>query len=148
MGIRHHRNSGATLRSQSQQTTRQRSGFLLEFFIGKHCSQFTDAIIKVKSGFTFGGYLGLGLDGLLSFSAAPLRAATGLGLVLASTLLTLIQFPTEATPGEISAGTIPNLGIAYVPALVVPWTLMMLCLSLYSINRARHEENLRKLGRG
>jgi Na+/melibiose symporter-like transporter len=71
----------------------------------------------------------------------------GLGLVLASTLLTLIQFPTEATPGEISAGTITNLGLAYVPALVVPWTLMMLCLSLYSINRARHEENLRKLGR-
>ncbi len=71
----------------------------------------------------------------------------GLGLVLASTLLTLIQFPTEATPGEISSGTIENLGLAYVPALVVPWTLMMLCLSLYSINRARHEENLRKLGR-
>jgi dolichol-phosphate mannosyltransferase len=37
-----------------------------------------------RSGFTFGGYLGLGLDGLLSFSAAPLRAATGLGLVLAA----------------------------------------------------------------
>ncbi len=71
----------------------------------------------------------------------------GLGLVLASTLLTLIQFPTEATPGEISSGTIENLGLAYVPALVVPWTLMMVCLSLYSINRARHEENLRKLGR-
>ena len=71
----------------------------------------------------------------------------GLGLVMASTVLTLIQFPTEATPGEISVETIRNLGLAYVPALAVPWALMMLCLSMYSINRARHEDNLRKLGR-
>jgi len=71
----------------------------------------------------------------------------GLGLVLASSLLTFIQFPTEAVPGAVPQETITHLGLAYVPALVVPWTVMMLCLSLYSINRARHEDNLRKLGR-
>ena len=71
----------------------------------------------------------------------------GMGLVLASILLTAIDFPKGSAPGDVPAEVITHLGVAYVPGLVIPWLLMILCLSLYSISRAQHEDNLRSLGR-
>lgn len=71
----------------------------------------------------------------------------GMGLVLASILLTAINFPKGSAPDSVPQEIITYLGVAYVPGLVIPWLLMILCLSLYTISRAQHEDNLRSLGR-
>lgn len=79
-----------------------------------------------RSGFTFGGYLGLGLDGLFSFSTAPLRAATALGLLVAaaSFLLALVL-----TLGKLAgmAAAVPGWAVA------VAWLSVVLGLQMTMI---------------
>jgi glycoside/pentoside/hexuronide:cation symporter, GPH family len=74
------------------------------------------------------------------------KAVSGVGIFLSAVLLSVIDFPANARPGEIDASIIDRLGRVYAPALVILYLISLAFLSAYRISRASHEENLRRLG--
>lgn len=69
----------------------------------------------------------------------------GFGLMLASLVLYLARFPAGAGVGQVSDETVWRLGAYYVPTILIIWMLMLAVISRYQLNRADHEENLRRL---
>jgi hypothetical protein len=57
----------------------------------------------------------------------------------------LAQFPSGAGVGQVSDEAVWRLGAYYVPTILTIWLLMMAVISRYRLDRAEHEENLRKL---
>jgi GPH family glycoside/pentoside/hexuronide:cation symporter len=73
------------------------------------------------------------------------KSVQGFGLLLASFVLHLAKFPAGATVGQVPAEVVWRLGAYYVPTILVIWLLMIAVISGYRLDRAGHEENLRKL---
>jgi Na+/melibiose symporter-like transporter len=73
------------------------------------------------------------------------KSLTGLGLVLATVLLTSVDFPADAVPGEVAAATLHKLGLGYAPLVTGLYGVAIACLLGYRINRADHEQNLELL---
>jgi Na+/melibiose symporter-like transporter len=73
------------------------------------------------------------------------KSVQGFGLMMASLVLYWAKFPTGATVEQVSGEAIWRLGAYYVPTILIIWMLMMAVISAYRLNRAEHEENLRKL---
>lgn len=73
------------------------------------------------------------------------KIVSGVGILGASLVLGLAQFPTGAQPGDVPDAVIRNLGMIYAPCIIILYTLMILCLSFYRIDRTRHEANLKAL---
>jgi Na+/melibiose symporter-like transporter len=73
------------------------------------------------------------------------KSVQGFGLLLASFVLHLAQFPSGAGVGQVSDEAVWRLGAYYVPTILTIWLLMMAVISRYRLDRAEHEENLRKL---
>ena len=71
----------------------------------------------------------------------------GFGVVMATTILTVAQFPVGISPGEVSLDALVRLGSYYVPSVVSVWMLMIFCISYYEVDRSRHNDNLSKLKR-
>ena len=65
--------------------------------------------------------------------------------LLATTLLTLIDFPQDAQPGTVNPDTIADLGLFYAPASFILYMLAILAILAYRISREIHEDNLRSL---
>ena len=74
------------------------------------------------------------------------KAVSGIGIFLSAVLLSLIDFPNKAKPGEVDAAVVDRLGLTYAPMLVTLYLVSVAFLSAYRISRAAHEENLRRLG--
>ncbi len=70
------------------------------------------------------------------------KIVSGLGIMTASLVLALANFPEGAQPGDVPQETVNLLGIIYAPTMLGIWTLMILSLFLYRIDRTRHAENL------
>ena len=85
-------------------------------------------------------------EGVL-FAAATFarKAVQGFGVLAASAVLAVVQFPKGVAPGQVPDETIFRLGLYYAPTLFVIWMLAILSLKLYRIDRDKHEENLRTL---
>ena len=86
----------------------------------------------------------------LFFAARSLvnKAAFGLGAMVASFLLALVQMPAKADPATLDPSIPKNLALVYFPTVFVLYAVALACIWFYRIDRGRHEENLRKLGRG
>jgi len=69
----------------------------------------------------------------------------GFGVVSATVILSIAQFPKGVLPGEVDPDTIYTLGLYYAPTLFIVWMLMISCLRFYRIDRATHEANLQAL---
>lgn len=83
-----------------------------------------------------------------TFSAATSfvqKCVSGIGIFASTLLLGAIGFPQGAKPGEVPAEVVRDLGLTYVPMLVVLYLVCVAFLGLYPITRAKHEENLRRL---
>ena len=76
------------------------------------------------------------------------KAVNGLGVVVAGQILAIIQFPTQAKPGEVPTETITDLAVYYIPVILIFYIVALSILSLYRINREGHEANLRTLSSG
>lgn len=74
------------------------------------------------------------------------KMTSGLGLMMATVVLTLAGFPTGATPDQVPDATLQSLGWWYLPVMALLRVAMIAVIFLYSLDRATHEENLRKLG--
>ena len=73
------------------------------------------------------------------------KAVLGLGLIAASFILTMADFPQGAKAGEVTADTLWRLGAYYVPTILALWLSMIAVLSTYRLNREDHERNLSEL---
>lgn len=73
------------------------------------------------------------------------KAVQGFGLLAATTVLTLAEFPTGVSPGEVPEDAIFRLGAYYVPAIFVIITAAIFCLRFYKIDRNSHAKNLATL---
>ena len=76
------------------------------------------------------------------------KTTQGIGVVAAGLFTYFTQFPEGATPDQVPVSVVHDLATMYVPAVVLLWSLMILCISMYQVDRAVHEENLQTLGRG
>lgn len=73
------------------------------------------------------------------------KMVTGLGVMAASVILTLAQIAPGADPSSVSAQSAYDLGFYYVPTILALWFAMMGAIAAYSLDRAGHEDNLRRL---
>lgn len=85
-------------------------------------------------------------EGLL-FSADNFfkKLVSGVGVLMSGFILTMIAFPRQARPGAVDADILHNMALLYVPMSVGLFVTAMFTLSLYTIDKTTHEENLRKL---
>jgi len=73
------------------------------------------------------------------------KSVSGAGIFTSTVLLAVIGFPPGAKPGEVDPAIVRNLGLAYIPAILVLYAGTAAFLSAYRINRATHEANLARL---
>lgn len=74
------------------------------------------------------------------------KAVSGTGPLVAGFLLTkIVHFPEHANPATLDPSIPRNLALAYFPVTLTLYVISLACLSFYRINRAAHEENIRKL---
>lgn len=73
------------------------------------------------------------------------KCTQGIGVLMAGFILSAIAFPQGADPASVDADTLWWLGALYAPSLLVLWLSALSFVSLYKIDKAGHEENLRKL---
>lgn len=85
-------------------------------------------------------------EGLLFAGLSFIRKLSqGLGILMASVILSLAQITPQMSPSETSEESLRALGWGYALTLIVLWTLMLVCISFYRISREGHEQNLEKL---
>lgn len=73
------------------------------------------------------------------------KSVSGVGVLLATTLLTLISFPKNAQPGSVQPDVVANLGLLYAPSVFVLYMVAIVAIFAYRISREDHEDNLRSL---
>jgi GPH family glycoside/pentoside/hexuronide:cation symporter len=71
----------------------------------------------------------------------------GFGVVMATTILTLVQFPVGVAPGSVPEEILFRFGALYVPTVITVWMMMIICISYYEVDRDKHKANLAALGR-
>lgn len=81
----------------------------------------------------------------VSASTFVRKMVTGLGVMMATLVLTLAEFPAGADPSQVSPDAIWRLGAYYVPTILVLWMAMMAAVASYTLTREEHEENVRRL---
>jgi glycoside/pentoside/hexuronide:cation symporter, GPH family len=73
------------------------------------------------------------------------KCVSGVGIFSSTLLLGVIGFPQNAKPGEVAAEVVRDLGLVYTPMIVGLLLVSIGFIALYPINRAKHEDNLRRL---
>jgi GPH family glycoside/pentoside/hexuronide:cation symporter len=81
------------------------------------------------------------------FAAATFmrKFGEGFGIVMAGVILSGAGLAAGARQGEVSEETLWRLGAAYVPAIWFIFACVIAIISLYDVDRARHEETLKTL---
>ena len=69
----------------------------------------------------------------------------GIGTFIAGMLLQVVAFPSGVAPSEVPAETVWNLGALLVPCQYLLWTIMLVAIGFYRIDRGQHEAHLRVL---
>jgi GPH family glycoside/pentoside/hexuronide:cation symporter len=88
-------------------------------------------------------------EGVFFAASTFIRKATqGIGLMMASMLLYLADFPVGADTTQVTPDAVNRLAILYIPAILVIWLTMIAVISTYRLDRKQHEENLRLLAEG
>lgn len=73
------------------------------------------------------------------------NAVGGAGVASAGAILSLVDFPKKAKPGDVPEATIDLLVWTYLPIFIVLLIVGVLALSRYQISRSRHNDNLLRL---
>lgn len=85
-------------------------------------------------------------EGLLfSFDNLFKKVVSGVGVFVSGAVLTFISFPQNADRGGVDEEVLRNMGLIYLPTMLFFYTIAIGCLFLFKIDKAAHEENLRKL---
>jgi GPH family glycoside/pentoside/hexuronide:cation symporter len=70
------------------------------------------------------------------------KVATGIGVSMAGMILTLVSFPADSLGADLGADVASNLGWLYASALTFFFTLSIVVLFLFSLDRTTHEKNI------
>lgn len=73
------------------------------------------------------------------------KTSQGFGAVGAGFVLAFAGMPDNPVPGEVPADAVYRLGLGYAPTLWVLWTLMLIAISFYKVDRDSHNRNLEEL---
>ena len=73
------------------------------------------------------------------------KSVQGVGVMAASFVLVLANFPKGADPSEVPDEAIWRLGMLYVPTILTLWAIEVWVISTYRIDRNVHEQAVRKL---
>lgn len=73
------------------------------------------------------------------------KCATGLGIFITGIIVSWSGFPAKAVPGQVEPGVITHLTIAYCVVVLLAVIASTTIFSRFPIDRADHEERLRKL---
>jgi Na+/melibiose symporter-like transporter len=73
------------------------------------------------------------------------KSVHGIGVLTATLVLSAIEFPRDAKPGEVDPAVVAKLGWIYAPALVAVYLMSLLFIAAYQISRASHQANLERL---
>lgn len=71
------------------------------------------------------------------------KSSQGVGVFIGSIILGLASIPTRANPSQVTPESLFTLGAWYVPTMYALYTVMLLFVFFYKIDRNAHEENLR-----
>ena len=74
------------------------------------------------------------------------KCATGLGLFITGTIISLSGFPNQAKPGDVAPAVLDHLVTYYLLVLAVCATASITAISRFPITRADHQRRLRQLG--
>ncbi len=73
------------------------------------------------------------------------KSVSGVGVLLATTLLSAVNFPKDAQPGQVEPQILFNLGMLYAPLVFGLYLAAITVIFIYRINRETHESNVKKL---
>ncbi|MEP7209484.1 MAG: MFS transporter [Alphaproteobacteria bacterium] len=73
------------------------------------------------------------------------KMVSGVGVMAAALVLTLAHFPANATTQTVSDDVLQRLGWWYLPAMALLRLGMLGAMAMYSLSRADHADNLRRL---
>lgn len=75
------------------------------------------------------------------------KSAQGFGALAAGFILAFANMPDDPQPGEVTADALFRMGLGYAPTLWVLWSLMLIAIGFYRIDRKDHQQNLEELAR-
>ena len=85
-------------------------------------------------------------EGMFFAAATFMRKfGEGFGIVIAGFILAGVGLAAGAQQGEVSQDTLWYLGAVYVPIVWALFTSVIVIISFYEVDRAKHEETLKKL---
>jgi Na+/melibiose symporter-like transporter len=74
------------------------------------------------------------------------KAVSGMGVMLAGSILWLVDFPENATPADIGDDVVTSLVLVYLPILIALYVASLYVIRYYQIDQAKHEANLAMAG--
>jgi Na+/melibiose symporter-like transporter len=80
-----------------------------------------------------------------AFASLIAKAVSGVGVMVAGILLTVIDFPQVARPSEVDPQVITNLALVYMPTLAILYATAVAFMLAYRITRESHAETLRAI---
>lgn len=75
------------------------------------------------------------------------KTSQGFGAVAAGFILAFAQMPDDPQRGQVAEDALYRMGLGYAPTLWVFWTLMLIAISFYKVDREGHNKNLAELAR-
>ena len=73
------------------------------------------------------------------------KSVSGVGVLIASTLLSIVNFPKDAQPGMVEPEVLFNLGLFYAPLVFLLYMSAITVIFIYRINQDIHEDNVKEL---
>lgn len=73
------------------------------------------------------------------------KSISGVGVLIATTLLSLVDFPKDAQPGLVEPQILLNLGLFYAPLVFLLYMAAITVIFIYRINQGIHEDNVKTL---
>jgi len=73
------------------------------------------------------------------------KVVSGVGVFIAGSVLGFVNFPQNAQRGAVDPAILHQLGLIYLPTVLIIYGLGVACLFAFDIDRPRHEDNLRRL---
>ncbi|KQW73456.1 hypothetical protein ASE17_11100 [Phenylobacterium sp. Root77] len=73
------------------------------------------------------------------------KLVSGVGVFISGAVLAFVAFPENAKRGQVDPEIIHSMGLIYLPVVCVLFGLGIVSLSFFNIDKAKHEDNLRRL---
>lgn len=81
------------------------------------------------------------------FSATTMvnKAISGIGIMLSGLLLSFVDFPAQAQPGQVAEEALRSLTLIFLSASSTSVITAVICLYFYPISREKHAETVKRL---